>query len=37
MLRGAGLSDLWHELAALGAFTVIVLTIAIARTRKRLD
>jgi len=37
MLRGSGLGDLWPELAALGAFTVIVLTIAVARTRKRLD
>jgi len=37
MLRGAGLSDLWPELAALGLFTAVVLTIAIARTRKRLD
>jgi ABC-2 type transport system permease protein len=37
MLRGAGLADLWPELVALGVFTVAVLTIAVARTRKRLD
>jgi ABC-2 type transport system permease protein len=37
MLRGAALSDLWRELAALGAFCVVVLTIAVMRTRKRLD
>ena len=37
MLRGAGLADLWRELAALAAFTAVVLTIAVARTRKRLD
>jgi len=37
---GTGLIGMWkgwQELAALGAFTVVVLTIAIARTRKRLD
>jgi ABC-2 type transport system permease protein len=37
MLRGAGLRDLWPELAALGVFIVVMMTIAIARTRKRLD
>ena len=37
MLRGAGLRDLWSELAALGVFIVIMMTIAIARTSKRLD
>jgi ABC-2 type transport system permease protein len=37
MLRGSTLGDLWPELAALGLFTAIVLAIAIARTRKRLD
>jgi ABC-2 type transport system permease protein len=37
MLRSATLSDLWPEIAALGAFCVVVLSIAIARTRKRLD
>ena len=37
MVRGAGLRDLWPELAALGVFIVIMMTIAIARTSKRLD
>jgi hypothetical protein len=37
MLRAATLTELWPELAALGAFCVVVLGIAIARTRKRLD
>lgn len=37
MLRAATLAQLWPELAALGAFCVIVLGVAIARTRKRLD
>jgi ABC-2 type transport system permease protein len=37
MLRAATLADLWRELAALGIFIVVVLSIAIARTRKRLD
>ena len=37
MLRGATLADLWRELAAIGVFCVIVLGIAILRTRKRLD
>jgi len=37
MLRAATLADLWPELAALGAFCVVVLGIAILRTRKRLD
>jgi len=37
MLRAATLAELWPELAALAAFCVVVLTIAIARTRKRLD
>jgi ABC-2 type transport system permease protein len=37
MLRGAGLFDLWPELAAIAAFCVVVLGIAILRTRKRLD
>jgi p-aminobenzoyl-glutamate transporter AbgT len=36
-LRAATLTDLWPELAALGAFIVVMLGIAIARTRKRLD
>jgi len=37
MLRAATLADLWPELAALGAFCVVVLSIAVMRTRKRLD
>ncbi len=37
MLRASTLHDLWPELAALGAFIVVMLSIAIARTRKRLD
>jgi ABC-2 type transport system permease protein len=37
LLRAATLTDLWPELAALGVFIVVVLGIAIARTRKRLD
>ena len=37
LLRGATLADLWPDLAALGAFCVVVMSIAIARTRKRLD
>ena len=37
LLRAATLADLWPELAALGVFSVVVLGIAIARTRKRLD
>ncbi|HNR91081.1 MAG TPA: ABC transporter permease [Dokdonella sp.] len=37
MLRGAGLAELWPSLAALGAFVVIVLSLAVLRFRKRLD
>ena len=37
LLRAATLTDLWPELAALVAFSAIVLGIAVARTRKRLD
>jgi ABC-2 type transport system permease protein len=37
MLRAGGLGDLWPSLAALGAFIVIVLTLAVSRVRKRLD
>jgi ABC-2 type transport system permease protein len=36
-LRGAGLADLWMELAALAAFSVIMLSIAVTRVSKRLD
>lgn len=37
MLRSSTLGDLWREFAAIGAFTVVALTVAILRTRKRLD
>jgi ABC-2 type transport system permease protein len=37
VLRGAHLGEMWAELAALAAFCVVVLGIAVARTRKRLD
>lgn len=36
-LRGAGLAELWPELAALGAFTVVLLGVSVARVHKRLD
>jgi len=37
MLRGAGLSELWPDVAALVAFTAVMMTLAISRFRKRLD
>ena len=37
MLRGAGLFELWPDVLALLAFTVIMMTLAISRFRKRLD
>ena len=37
MLRGAGLTELWPPLAALGVFIVVALTLAVARVHKRLD
>ncbi|TFH88428.1 ABC transporter permease [Billgrantia azerbaijanica] len=37
MLRDAGLLELWPALAALGAFTLVMLSVAVGRTRKRLD
>jgi ABC-2 type transport system permease protein len=37
MLRGASLWELWIDVLALLAFTVIVMTLAITRFRKRLD
>ena len=37
MLRGANLLDLWPDVLALLAFTVIMMTLAISRFRKRLD
>jgi len=36
-LRGADLADLWPEMAALAAFSVVVLGIAVTRVSKRLD
>ena len=37
MLRGATLAELWPSLASLGAFILVLLTIAVSRVRKRLD
>jgi ABC-2 type transport system permease protein len=37
MLRGASLWQLWPEMAALAGFTVVMMTLAILRFRKRLD
>jgi ABC-2 type transport system permease protein len=37
MLRGAGLGELWIDVAALAAFTVAMMSAAILRFRKRLD
>jgi ABC-2 type transport system permease protein len=37
MLRGAGLLELWPDVLALVAFTVVMMTLAISRFRKRLD
>jgi ABC-2 type transport system permease protein len=37
MLRGAGLLELWPEVAALLAFTAVMMAAAILRFRKRLD
>jgi ABC-2 type transport system permease protein len=37
MLRGADLTELWPSLAALGAFIVVLLGLAVARVHKRLD
>jgi len=37
MLRGASLAELWPSALALAAFTTVVMTVAIARFRKRLD
>jgi ABC-2 type transport system permease protein len=37
MLRGAGAGELWHSIAALGVFIVIVFTVAVTRVHKRLD
>jgi ABC-2 type transport system permease protein len=37
MLRGATLVELWPSLASLAAFVAVMLAIAVARVRKRLD
>jgi ABC-2 type transport system permease protein len=37
MLRGAGLMELWPEILALLVFTVLMLSVAVARVSKRLD
>jgi ABC-2 type transport system permease protein len=37
VLRGARLYEMWPELAALGVFMVVMLTLATSRFRKRLD
>jgi ABC-2 type transport system permease protein len=37
MLRGAGLTELWPSLAALGAFIAVMLVVAVSRVHKRLD
>lgn len=37
MLRGAGIAELWRDVAALVAFTAVMMTLAISRFRKRLD
>jgi ABC-2 type transport system permease protein len=37
LLRGAGLSDLQRELAALVLFSVLTMVVAMLRFRKRLD
>lgn len=37
MLRGASLADLWPDVLALAGFSVVMMTVAIAGFRKRLD
>jgi ABC-2 type transport system permease protein len=37
MLRSAGLIELWQEMLILLVFTVVMMSIAVARVRKRLD
>ena len=37
MLRGASLHELWLEMVVLGLFTVVMMSIAVARVHKRLD
>jgi ABC-2 type transport system permease protein len=37
MLRGAGLWEMWGDVLALATFTLVMMTLAISRFRKRLD
>lgn len=37
MLRGAGLAELWHDVVFLLGFIAVMMTLAVARFRKRLD
>jgi ABC-2 type transport system permease protein len=37
MLRGAGLWEMWGDVLALATFTLVMMTLAILRFRKRLD
>jgi ABC-2 type transport system permease protein len=37
MLRGAGLWEMWIDVLALAVFTLVMMTLAILRFRKRLD
>ena len=37
MLRGAGLSEMWIDVLALAALTLVMMALAILRFRKRLD
>ena len=37
MLRGAGLSEMWIDVLALAALTLVMMGLAILRFRKRLD
>jgi len=37
MLRGADIVEVWHSLAALGVFIVVVLAVAVSRVHKSLD
>jgi ABC-2 type transport system permease protein len=37
MLRGADLPEVWVQLVKLGVFLIVILAIAVARFKKRLD
>jgi ABC-2 type transport system permease protein len=37
LLRGAGIGELWPEIAALGVFSGVMLTLAVRRFHKTLD